>query len=232
MAGILMHHYVKIFVAYIIYVIMQDTMDIFIVFQIIILIFSVIIHEVSHGAMARFLGDKTAEYAGRLTLNPLKHIDPMGSIILPAILILSHSPILFGWAKPVPYNPYNLQKGGKYAESLVALAGPLANIALALVFGLLARLHIFPHEVNVLVQYIVFLNIFLAFFNLIPVPPLDGSKVIIPLLPHALQYKYEQLRKTLEHNPFLGFGLVIFLVTLFGDQFYALVVSVAAIVLG
>src|SRR3989338_4079103 len=106
-----------------------------ILFQIIVLFFSVVIHEVSHGVVALMLGDKTAKDAGRLTLNPLKHIDPFGSVLLPVLLLIAQSPILFAWAKPVPYNPYNL-KNPKSGAALIAAAGPLSNIILAVIFGI------------------------------------------------------------------------------------------------
>src|SRR3990167_4357513 len=112
-------------------------MQIDIIFGLIVLVFSVILHEVAHGYMAQWLGDPTARLAGRLTLNPVSHIDPIGSIVLPALLLITHSPILIGYAKPVPYNPYNLR--GRYAEGLVAFAGPATNILLALIFSLLVR---------------------------------------------------------------------------------------------
>src|SRR5574343_1207888 len=103
-----------------------------------ILLFSVIIHELAHGYVAYSLGDPTAKYEGRLTMNPLKHLDPFGSVILPLLLILSQSSFIIGWAKPVPYNPYNL-KNQKWGDAIVALAGPLSNICVALFFGLLIR---------------------------------------------------------------------------------------------
>src|SRR3990167_6815003 len=108
------------------------------VFQIAILIMSVVIHEVSHGYAALFFGDETARYQGRLTLNPLKHLDLTGSVIVPLLLIISKSGFVFGWAKPVPINPYNF-RNRKWAEPIVALAGPLSNITLAIIFGLLIR---------------------------------------------------------------------------------------------
>ena len=113
-------------------------MQIDFIFVIAVLIFSVVLHEVSHGYVAEMLGDPTARLAGRLTLNPLKHLDPLGSVILPVLLVLSGAKILVGWAKPVPYNPYNLSNQ-RYGEAFVAGAGPLVNIALALLFGLALR---------------------------------------------------------------------------------------------
>ena len=156
------------------------------IFQIVILIFSVIIHEVSHGAMALAFGDRTAEYDGRLTLNPLKHIDIFGSIILPLLLFFSHAGFMIGWAKPVSYNPYNL-KHARIAEPLVAFAGPLSNILIAIIFGLLIRFLPVSGDqmVNLILifSYIVLINISLAIFNLIPIPPLDGSKILFSFLP-------------------------------------------------
>ncbi len=163
------------------------------IFLIIILIFSIVIHEVSHGAMANYLGDPTAKYAGRLTLNPLKHLDPIGSVILPLFLILmAHfmgGGIIFGWAKPVPINPYNF-RDQKYGSAKVALAGPGANLAAALVFGLSLRffpaLATFP-GLTLMFSYIVYINILLAVFNLLPIPPLDGSHILFTFLPHRFQ---------------------------------------------
>jgi len=173
-----------------------NDMDIFILFIVIVIfLFSAVIHEVAHGEAANFLGDPTARLAGRLTLNPIKHLDPVGSIILPGFLILismvSGTGIIFGWAKPVPFNPYNL-RDQKYGTAKVALAGPLANIFLALVFGLLLRF--LPFSVNQFSQglilvfsYIIWVNLLLAVFNLLPVPPLDGSHILFALLPARME---------------------------------------------
>lgn len=203
-----------------------------IIFLIAILVVSVVIHEVSHGFAANWLGDPTAKLQGRLTLNPISHIDPMGSVILPGILALSGSPLLFGWAKPVPYNPYNLQRGGRWAEAIVAGAGPAANVAIALVFGILVRLNVFSTDMVSLAISIVFLNIFLAVFNLIPVPPLDGSKILGQLLPRNLAVGYERLRTMLEHNPFIGFGIVIVFILVFGSPFATLVSNITRLIIG
>lgn len=160
----------------------MQTIDI--VFQLIILLFSAIVHEVAHGYAALFQGDPTAKYENRLTLNPIRHIDPFGSVILPLLLFLFHSPVLFGWAKPVPFNPYNL-RNRKWGEALVAIAGPAVNICIALVFGLILRFGfvLIPPSAVPIVVMIVLINILLAVFNLVPIAPLDGSKILFALLP-------------------------------------------------
>ncbi len=165
---------------------MNQVLDL--IFQILILIFSVVIHEVSHGAVAYAMGDSTAKNEGRLTLNPINHLDPFGSIILPLLTYLGGG-FIFGWAKPVPYNPYNLKIKNMFGlspEALVGAAGPLSNIAIALVFGFAVR---FSGELALPLQFaqisasIAALNLILAFFNLVPIPPLDGSKILFAMLP-------------------------------------------------
>lgn len=157
------------------------------IFYIIVLIMSVVIHEVSHGFMAEYFGDKTARYAGRLTLNPIKHLDFFGSIFLPAILILTHAPFLFGWAKPVPYNENNLSNK-KWGTIAVASAGVLANFFIAILFSLIIRFS-FNLELSAnfytITSIIVFVNLALGIFNLIPIPPLDGSKILFSILPYS-----------------------------------------------
>ena len=163
-------------------------------FLILILLFSIVIHEVSHGAMAYHLGDSTAKYAGRLTLNPLKHLDPVGSIILPLFLILMSKlmggGIIFGWAKPVPINPYNL-KDPKYGQAKVAVAGPGANILIALIFGLIMRFlpteSLMLENLYMIFGFIVYINILLALFNILPIPPLDGSHILFAFLPSSME---------------------------------------------
>lgn len=167
----------------------------FIVFQLLALIFSVMIHEISHGFVAEKLGDPTARMAGRLTLNPIKHIDPFGSILLPFLLVFSGSPVVLGWAKPVPYNPLNLTKDMKYGPLKVALAGPASNVIILLVLGLIARFGagILSDNAIALMGLIAYLNIFLAIFNLVPIPPLDGSKILPHILPKTSTMDVERV---------------------------------------
>lgn len=200
------------------------------VFLIVIIIFSAIIHEVMHGVAADSLGDPTARYAGRLTLNPIPHIDPFGSIVLPLVLALSGSPIFFAWAKPVPYNPYNLRPG-RFSEAIVAGAGPASNLVIALIGGLIIRLGIFPGAADIIFLVVV-VNIMLCIFNLIPVPPLDGSKVLEPFLPRALSLGYMNWRRRMEMNPFLGMGIVLVIVLLLGGAFSTFIYSLASAIAG
>lgn len=147
----------------------------------IVLIFSIVIHEVSHGSMANQLGDETAKNQGRLSLNPLKHIDLMGTILLPLFLLLAHSPVVIGWAKPVPVDFANLSDR-RWGELKVAVAGPLANLSVALACGLLIRFLSLPESLLMILSLAVVYNILLALFNLIPVPPLDGSHILFTFI--------------------------------------------------
>jgi len=155
-----------------------------IVVSLVVLIFSIIAHEVAHGYAADALGDPTARYAGRLTLNPLSHIDLMGSVLIPGLLILSHSPILFGWAKPVPYNPFNLTRR-RWGEVFVAIAGSATNLLVALIFCIIVRFGgaALPEPALAVAATIAFVNLFLGLFNLIPFPPLDGFTALRAALP-------------------------------------------------
>lgn len=157
-----------------------------IIFSLIILIISAILHEIAHGYVADRLGDPTARLSGRLTLNPIKHIDPYMSILLPLILLISsQGQFAFGGAKPVPVDPFNLKEGRKDL-ALVSLAGPLTNILIAVLFTIL--IHLLNLRANFLFLYIICriivdLNVWLAVFNLLPIPPLDGSKILAVILP-------------------------------------------------
>lgn len=187
-------------------------MEISIIFTIIILIISVVIHEVSHGYAAYLMGDSTAKNAGRLTLNPLAHLDFVGSVIVPLFLALTPGNLMFGWAKPVPYNPYNL-KNQKYGSALVAMAGPLSNLLVALVFGLIIRFGVTSFglvDINFIgiIGMIVKINLVLAIFNLIPIPPLDGSKILFTFLPYHLK----GVRQTIErYSLFILLFFIFFL---------------------
>jgi len=192
------------------------------IFSLIVLLFSVMIHELAHGYVAYSLGDPTAKYAGRLTLNPLKHLDLFGSIILPLLLFVAGSPFLFGWAKPVPVNPYNF-RDKKYGEIKVSLAGPVSNFLLAIVFGLILRFipeNIILANPGILLSlgFIVSINIWLAVFNLIPVPPLDGSWILFSFL----YPKFENVKIFLRQ-----YGTVVLvLLILFGGSAWFAITSI------
>lgn len=214
-------------------------MSVEIFFVILILILSVVIHEVCHGYAANMLGDPTARMEGRLTLNPIKHLDLMGSIIIPGLLVLSSSPFLFGYAKPVPYNPYNLRKyawAQKWGEAFVAFAGPGINIIIAIVFGLAVRISTaFGVATPAFIEIstlVVFINILLAVINMIPLPPLDGSKVIAAFLPIGLAQQYMRLRVILESNIFLAFALVLLFVFFFGGAFARFIFFLSSLLTG
>lgn len=201
----------------------------------VILILSIVLHEVAHGYAANWLGDPTARLAGRLSPNPLLHIDPLGSVIIPAILFITGANFLFGWAKPVPYNPYNL-RNPKWGESIVAAAGPLTNLGLALIFALIIRfapvLDVSPAFIE-MTGYIVFINILLAVFNSIPFPPLDGSKIIVPFLPYMLQLKYRAFTTFMENLGLIGLFLCVFIfMQIFWGPFSTLVYSMYHLFVG
>lgn len=175
------------------------------IFTIVVLIFSAIVHEYMHGWMANELGDPTAKNLGRLTLNPLVHLDLWGSVVLPIFLYFSTG-FIFGYAKPVPYNPYNL-RDPKYDPVKVALAGPLSNLVMAVFFGLFIRFVPIGNELLVsLLGVIVVVNLILFVFNIIPLPQLDGSRVVFPFLPRPLQEFYARAE---------AFGTIIALLFVF-----------------
>ena len=174
------------------------------IIKLVVLIASIVFHEVAHGYAAYRLGDPTAKAANRLTLNPLAHIDLMGSILLPLILVMTHSPVLFGWAKPVPFNPgyfRNVKKG----MMIVGAAGPAANLALAAIAAAVFRLFSPGGVIGLFLVHACIINVVLAVFNLIPIPPLDGSRIVIGFLPSDLARSYLRLER---FGFFIIFGLL------------------------
>lgn len=196
-------------------------------FNLLILIISVVVHEVAHGLAALSQGDRTAQYQGRLTMNPIKHIDPLGSVILPLMFALLPGSLMFGWAKPVPYNPYNLRNGRK-SEFLVAFAGPLSNLVIAIIGALLLRSlgGVLPDPTLAILSSTVLINIVLALFNLVPLPPLDGSKVLVNILPHSTADSVQRFYST--------YGLFSTLIFIFfvWQYFVPLIVGVYKLLLG
>jgi Zn-dependent protease len=201
----------------------------------VILILSVIAHEVAHGYAANSLGDPTARLAGRLTLNPIPHIDLMGSIIVPGLLVLSGSPILFGWAKPVPYNPYNL-RNQRWGEMLVAIAGGATNILLAVIFGLIVRygaLLGLDATALSLAATITFVNLFLGLFNLIPFPPLDGFTALRSGLPWHASASFARFERQIRRWGMVS--LLLFLIVfsyVLAGPFYNLVLWLFGLITG
>jgi Zn-dependent protease len=190
------------------------------IFTLIVLLFSVIIHEISHGSVAYSMGDSTAKDSGRLTLNPLKHLDPFGSVILPLLLLVlsrGQGPV-FGWAKPVPVNPYNF-KDQKWGMLKVSIAGPAANFLIAIIFGLAVRFIPLSQSLFIFFSIIVFYNFLLGLFNLMPIPPLDGSWILFFFLPRT----WEKVRFFLTQYSifillafiFFGGGILFFLAGFF-----------------
>ena len=179
-----------------------------IIFQLVILILSVMVHEVMHGYTAYFLGDMTAKNAKRLNFNPLNHLDPFGSVILPLLLYLATAgTFVIGWAKPVPYNPMNL-KNPKTGAGIIAAAGPVSNFIIAVFAALLLKLNMALGVMvqPIFLQIVIILNLSLMVFNLVPIPPLDGSKVLFAFLPS----RYSRIQYTLER-----YGLWILLIFIF-----------------
>lgn len=174
-------------------------------------IFAITVHEVAHGWVAKKYGDNTASMLGRLTLNPIKHIDPLGTIILPGLLLMTGTGIIFGWAKPVPVDGRNFKKP-LHDMAIVALAGPVANFLMALAWALLARLGVIIgiEAISLPLIYMgiagISINLVLALINLLPIPPLDGSRILTGMLPPRLAWQYNQLER---------YGFIILIVLLY-----------------
>ncbi|WP_116963980.1 site-2 protease family protein [Fastidiosibacter lacustris] len=168
------------------------------------MLFAITLHEAAHAYIAKLCGDQTAYLMGRVTFNPIKHIDPLGTIILPVVMFLLQTGFLFGWAKPVPINFNNLKKP-RQDMILVAIAGPFANFAMAIIWFILWKF-VPNFGFNQMAQYGVALNLMLMVFNLLPIPPLDGSRVISALLPY---------KATLQYNRLERWGFLIVLLLLF-----------------
>ncbi|MDO5480448.1 MAG: site-2 protease family protein [Candidatus Saccharibacteria bacterium] len=192
-----------------------------IIIVLLIAVFSVILHELAHGLVAYWLGDKTAKEAGRLTLNPLKHIDPYMSILVPVVLYILNAPV-FGGAKPVPINHHNL-KGKEWGMALVALAGPFTNFLLALIAFLIGWFSgALQHDPNGLLFFtfaeLVYLNLGFLIFNLIPIPPLDGSRVLYAIAP-------DSVRSIMSKMEVYGIIIVYILILIFGEFFSSLMLN-------
>lgn len=200
-----------------------------------ILVLSIILHEVAHGYAANALGDPTAKLSGRLTLNPLPHLDLFGSILIPLLLISSGSGVLFGWAKPVPYNPYNL-KNQRWGEAIVAVAGSATNLLLALVFTLFvhaANAELIPASAGAFAGTVVFVNLFLGLFNLIPFPPMDGYTVLRGLLPYRFSYGLRAFEERMHSLGLFGILAVLMVFSfVFVEPFFRFVSWVFGFLIG
>ncbi|MDA1168877.1 MAG: site-2 protease family protein [bacterium] len=188
---------------------------------------AVVFHEVSHGYVANWLGDPTAKYAGRLSLNPIKHIDLWGTIIIPGILLITQAGVLFGWAKPVPVNYYNL-KYGKYGPLLVALAGPAANFLILIICGALFRISSPNTALPYLFLIIGLTNTFLMLFNLLPIPPLDGSKILFIFL----EKRPDIIAMLERYGMFVVFGVIIFFPGFLTNAVFLPAITLTSIMMG
>lgn len=204
------------------------------IFTVIVLVISVIIHEVAHGWAANALGDPTAKLQGRLSLNPIRHIDPVGSLLIPAVLVLTNSSFLFGWAKPVPYNPYNL-KNQRWGEAIVGIAGVAVNLFIAVLFALIARFAFGAGmvEFGTLASMVTLVNLSLGIFNLLPIPPLDGFTVLRGILPFKASMKLREIEDRIQAGGILSLVLILFLFSYFlSAPFGLLIRSVFRVLVG
>ncbi len=198
------------------------------IFSIIVLVFSVVIHEVAHAYSAYKFGDLTAKYQGRLTFNPIKHIDPIGSIIVPLVLSLLPGGLILGWAKPIPINPYNFSKR-KLGEFITTIAGPVSNMLIAGIFIVLVRS---AGDIGLQSSFIelslviILINTVLACFNLMPIPPLDGYRIVSLLLPQHLADRFESISQR------FGFLIVILFVLFLWDPIFMTIISLVELLLG
>ena len=193
----------------------------YIVIVLIIVVGSVILHELAHGVVAYLIGDRTAKDAGRLTLNPIKHIDPYMSILVPVVLYLLHAPV-FGGAKPVPIDTRNL-KWGVWGMAIVAIVGPLTNLLLAFISFLIGHFSGLVYGVGgdtleFIFTELIYINLGFTLFNLIPIPPLDGSRVLYAISPDVVRNFLQQIER-------YGFIIVYVLIILFGEVFSSLMVG-------
>lgn len=211
-------------VAYLYYVMQTDLF--LAIFTIVVLIISVIIHEVAHGYAAHALGDPTARLAKRLTMNPFRHIDPVGSVVVPGALVLMNAGILFGWAKPVPYNPYNL-KNQRWGEAFVAVAGVATNLFLAVLFAVIARYAAANGEVLLagMASTITLVNLYLGIFNLLPIPPLDGYTFLRGLLPTKSALAFQEFEERLRQGGIVTLIVVLLVFSYFLAAPFTAVVS-------
>ncbi len=194
----------------------------------VIFFFAIVIHECAHAWMASRCGDNTARYAGRITLNPLPHIDPIGTIIFPLLLILSRSSFVIGWAKPVPINPYNFNN--PRADLVrVGASGPLSNIGLAIASSFMVWIFSYlpmgeiKNSIIIILLFSVLINLLLAVFNLIPIPPLDGSQILSGLLPTHLAVKYEGISR---------YGFIIIFLLLLTGLLWAIIIPIVQFLYG